>query len=308
MRKILLAALMTAALLAIVFAGCTERESGGFKITIMDQAGNSVTIEGNVEKIVSLSPSITEILFAINLGEKIVGIDDASDFPSDTDDIAKVSSWEGLDLEKIVALQPDLVLMDKTLDMSGDRYTALTGAGLTVYLTFPHNLDEVMESIKAIGKITENEDVANSYVGELEKRVDDVEEKGSAVSDKPKILYVTYYDGTSSPWVGTDKTFSGDLIDKAGGKNVVSDSTGIVIQIDVEEIVSQNPDIIITSQSLTWPTQSRELILNDEKLKDVNAVKEGRVYDINGDLIDRPGPRIVNGLEELYDHVEAYGA
>ena len=122
-------------------------------------------------------------------------------------------------------------------------------------------------------------------------------------SDKPKILHVIYYDSSSSPWVATSSTFSGNLIELAGGIPAVSDNQCISIQITVEEMISLEPDIIFTSQDSTWPTPSRGAILSSDLFKGLDAVKNDMVIDVNADLVDRPGPRLVDGLELIASYI-----
>jgi iron complex transport system substrate-binding protein len=308
MKRLALALLFAVAVITVSFAGCLyPDEEESYPGTFTDQLGNTISISEAPERIITLAPSLTEIVFTLGLEEKLVGIDDASTFPKATADITKVSSWQGLDLELVVAQEPDIVFADKALDMSGERYEALTGAGLVVVQFFPKDLDEMLEQITLIGEICDVPDTADSVVSDLKDRVGTVSESVADIpsDQRPKVLYVTYYDGSDSPWVGTDSTMSGDLIAKAGGNNIVSDSTGYHVQVSLETIVDQDPDVIFTSQSSVWPTLSREVIMADDVLKDVSAVKNDRVFDIDGDLVDRPGPRMVDGLEEMYGKIEA---
>ena len=249
-------------------------------------------------------------MFALGLGSKVVGCDDASNNIPGAKNVTPVMTWTSLDLERVVSLKPDIIFMDKTLDASGNTYASLTGAGLTVFQFFPKNLDNMLEQTKLIGHICGNVESTDAVVDGFHIRIDAVMTEASNITDanKPKILFVTYYDGSTDPWVGTDNTMSGDLISKAGGKNVISDPSGIYVLVGIESIVSADPDIIFTSQSDIWPTTSRQAILNDTVFKDISAVKSGRVYDINGDHVDRPGPGLVDGLEEMQARINEYEA
>jgi len=302
MKRIVVIPLIALLLLAGMMAGCADDGDEG-DIKIADQTGETVTFSETPERIVSLAPSITEILFVLGLEDKIVGIDDASTYPAATADITKVSSWSGLDMEMVISVDPDVIIMDKTLDMSGERYTTLTEYDLVVFQVFPKTFEDVLEQISLIGKLCDVEEKAEEVVDGLQARIDVVESK--TIDEKPKILYVTYYDGMDNPWVGTDHTFSGDMIEKAGGENIITDNSGICIQVSIETIMDENPDIIFTSQSSSWPTTSRDSILADDNLGQVTAVKNGDVYDIDGDLVDRTGPRLVDGLELMQQYITA---
>jgi iron complex transport system substrate-binding protein len=267
---------------------------------IADDMGQNVKVPKKIDKIVSMAPSITEIIFALNVGNKLVGRDQASNFPATAKDIDIVSTYEGVDMELLLVKDPDIIIIDKFLDFYDTNYNKMKDYGFNVFRIYPRTIEDVMDNIELIGKVTNTESTAKQLVEGLEDRIDTVKTRETL---KPKVLYVIYYDGTTSPWVGTSSTFSGDLVNTAGGKVALEDDMGIAIQTTIENIISLNPDIIFTSQDDVWPTPSRDTILNDEALKDVNAVKNNLVIDVNADLVDRPGPRIVDGLELFSDHI-----
>jgi iron complex transport system substrate-binding protein len=217
-------------------------------------------------------------------------------------------TFEGVDIEKILAKDPDLIIMDKTLDLSEKNYDKMTSFGMNVFRVYPKNLDDILDNIVLLGEISATSNKASEIVISLQERIDTVKTRGAAISDStsPKVLHVVYYDGASSPWVHTSSTFSGDLISIAGGDVVMKDSSGFSIQITVEELISKDPDIIFTSQDDTWPTPSRDSILNDDLLDSVSAVKNDYVLDLNADLVDRPGPRMIDGLELISNHISDY--
>jgi iron complex transport system substrate-binding protein len=200
----------------------------------------------------------------------------------------------------LLVKDPDIIIMDKSLDFYDSNYNKMIDYGLRVFRLYPRTLEDVLSNIELIGQVTNTVSTAQQLVDKLENRIDTVKTRDTL---KPKVLYVIYYDGTTSPWVGTSSTFSGDLIITAGGKVAVDDQMGIAIQTSIENIISLNPDIIFTSQDDSWPTPSRDAILTDDALKDVNAVKNNLVIDVNADLVDRPGPRIVDGLELFSDYI-----
>ncbi len=305
MRKIIFCAILVLALILVGISGCTTEDNQG-PVKYTDHMGNTIGLEKTPEKVVALAPSITETMLGIGLGGKLVGCDEGSNSVSGAENLPAVSTWQGLDLEAVVALEPDIVLMDKTLDMSGDTYSALTGADIQTFVFFPQSLEDMLDQTELIGRICGGEEAADILVDGLEGRIAAVETAGAGHSPKPTVLYVTYYDGSDNPWVGTDSTISADLIKIAGGSNMVQDATGFYVQVSLETILAEDPDIIITSQSSIWPTTSRDTILADDNLKDVSAVKNDRVFDIDGDLVDRPGPRMVDGLEEINGHISDF--
>jgi len=303
--------LITAVLLITVFIpGCVIEESNEEKpsddellpITVVDDMGDSITISKWPEKIVSLSASATEILYALHLGDKIVGVDSGSDYPSESKNHKVV--FDGftstLNTEELISLDPDLVILHNLLDNSENARKAIRSNGFNLLVLDPVVIDDVLDNILLMGEVTNRHSEAKTLTDSLGKRIDEVKEAGLAINStsRPKVLYVIYYDGASNPWVSGKHTLVDDQIGKAGGMNAVSGMDGN-FEVNLETIIDEDPDIILTSQSSTWPTVSRSKILEDPVLKTVNAVKNGHVYDIDGDTTDRPGPRSVDGLEEI---------
>jgi len=310
MKRDTLHALLVLSIMATSLTlGCLmddEKAEGDLEFT--DGMGESIVLDGVPERIITLTPALTEIIFLLECQDRLVGCDSDSDFPQDASSVEKVSSWQGMNTERILELEPDIVFMDRTLDASGDRYDALKNIGLTVYRIYPLDLDEVIGSMVSIGDVLGVKEDAQRVAGHLRERMDAV--RGRAILDpqaeRPEVLHVIYYDGSSDPWVMTNSTFSGDMISIAGGACAISDGSGLSIQVSLESIIDADPDIIICSQSSTWPTASRELLMEDDALLTVSAVRDDRVYDIDGAIIDRTGPRLVNGIEEIRLLIEDY--
>jgi iron complex transport system substrate-binding protein len=290
---------------AAIIAGClgnTEQE-GDLEFT--DPLGRAVILEDYPVRIATLSPALTETVFALGIGDRVVATDNVSNYPASASSLPKVFGFTGLMKEDLVITEPDLVIMDKTLDISENAYNSIRSLGIPVYRIYPRTTQDVLEAILGIGNITGTEDEAEAIVDDFRSRMEimdsyleDIDEE-----DKPGILLVTYYDGGFDPWVATDSTMAGGLIETAGGVNVISDGTGIVVQVSVETVIGADPDIIICTQSTVWPTETRDTILSDDRWKDITAVKENKVFDINGDLVDRTGPRLIDGLEAIHSHV-----
>jgi len=287
-------------------AGCLYDGEDG-ELMFRDGTGTEVRLDGHPQRIVTLTPALTEIIYLLGCGDRLVGVDSDSNYPSEADSLEKVSSWQGMDTERIVALSPDIVLMDHTLDASGKRYGQLLGLGIPVFRIYPRDMNGLMDTILDIGSVLGVKDLALEEVNSLRSRMVSVETAAQGDPDgKPRVLHVVYYDGASDPWVMTDSTFSGDMIERAGGECAINEGSGLSVQVSIEMIIGSDPDIIICSQSPLWPTQSRTLILTDDRLSSISAVEDGRVHDLDGELIDRTGPRLVDGMEEVRDLVEDY--
>ncbi|MCU0798717.1 MAG: helical backbone metal receptor [Candidatus Thermoplasmatota archaeon] len=289
--------LLSTMVLSVLTAGCLKE--GGEGVRYKDDMGDTITLHYEPMRIVTLSPALAEIVFLLGRGDRICGRDSACNYPAEVEDILIVSTWQGPDLERLSFLEPDLVLMDRTLDLSGETYNGIKGLGIPVYRVYPRSVNDVFENIEDVGRLLGASSEANEVVGELKARADVVISAAAAIdaSGRPVVLHVVYYDGTSDPWTATGSTFSGDMVVMAGGMNAVSDTGGMYVQVPVERLIASDPDIIVTSQSVTWPTSSRSTILNDASWRDITAVKNGRAYDVEGDWLDRPGPRCIDGLE-----------
>ncbi|MGA1872549.1 MAG: ABC transporter substrate-binding protein [Thermoplasmatota archaeon] len=292
----------------LFMAGCIDDAHTDGDLRFRDPLGADVVLDRYPERIVTLSPALTETVFALGLGSLIVGTDDMSNYPDGAGDLPDVFTYLGLDPESLISVDPDLVIMDKTLDISEEAYNSIRDLGIPVYRIYPRNVSEVLEAINGIGTITGASEAAEEMVEDLLDRMTAVQTEVSVWKEeqRPKVLLVSYYDGTGDPWVSTDSTMAGGLIETAGGRNVIADDSGIVVQVPVETIVGADPDIIICTQSEVWPTPTRDTILADDGWKDIGAVVSGRVFEVDGDLVDRTGPRFIHGLETIHDRISDY--
>ncbi|MBL8098112.1 MAG: cobalamin-binding protein [Anaerolineales bacterium] len=265
--------------------------------TYIDGLGREVYLVGPAQRIVTLAPSITELLFAVGAGDQVVGRDDFSDFPAEAVDITSIGSTYGaLNTEAILALEPDLVLAAEV--NTPEQVKALEDLGITVYyLKNPITFAELYDQVRWAGTITGHEDEANALADSLSERVDAVTSAVANVTEKPKVFYEL--DGTdpSKPWTTGAGTFMDTMITMAGGVNIGGVLSEPYAQISVEEIVLQNPDFIILGDALYGVTI--ESIGQRAGWADLTAVQENQIFVFDDNLASRPGPRLVDGLEEL---------
>jgi iron complex transport system substrate-binding protein len=253
--------------------------------TFVDDLGRQVTIERIPQRIVSLAPSNTEILFALGLGDKVVGVTDWCDYPPEALEKGKVGSYDTPDIEKIVALNPDLVLVAYGTTM--DVINNLVGLGLTVFGIKSTDLDDVLNDIRTVGNITGKKAEADALTSEMESRIQAVTDQTEGLEERPRVFYIVWHDPL---WTAGSETFIHELIEKAGGVNICQNITGYTT-ISIEEIVARNPEVIITSEfSFEWAQ-------NETLLQGTNASQTERIYTGDDDLVQRPGPRLVEGLE-----------
>ena len=260
-------------------------------LEIIDDLERTVTIAETPQRIVSLTPSITEILFSLGLGDNVVGVTDRCDYPTEAMDKPKVGGYFSTSLEAIIAQDPDVVFTDGH-DPVGDQ---LDGLGQTMVVLQPQDIAGIYRDIEVVGQITDKELAAEELIAEMESRIDAVTSKTEGV-ERPTVFYVIDASDSSQPWTVGPGSFIDTLIALAGGENMVTVSKPY-LQISLEEIVASDPDMIIGPAS--HGTSFLPDFGNLPVWKELSAVKEGKIYFVEDDLVSRSGPRIVEGLEEM---------
>lgn len=303
-KKLLVAAIFAVVILvAAAFSIWLTNLSSATHGTVVDDLGRKIAIEEPPSRIVSMAPSVTEILCALGVGDSVVGVTGACDYPPEVEEIETIGdALSGYDVEKIVELNPDLVIMDRYLDLGpspGSWLSKLEEAGVLVVVVYPKTLDDVFSNIKLIGQATWALQNATDLVSTLEQRVNAVKEKVEDLSEdeKPRVFSTGWYDGETDPWTSGFGTFADDVIRIAGGINVAGIKNGF-FQMNLEALVWSDPEIIIVVEDYTWPTPTYDSLMHDERLQDITAMKNGAVYEVDANLLSRSGPRLVEGLEE----------
>ncbi|WP_291957403.1 ABC transporter substrate-binding protein [Mahella sp.] len=266
----------------------TQESSAAYPVTVTDVKGRSVTIEKEPASIVSLTPSNTEILFALGLGDKVVGVDEYSNYPEQANAIKKVGDFNGPNIELVTQLKPDLVVAGGYIQ--DDAVKKLEDLKIPVISSEAAGLEELYETIDVLGKVTGTQQQAEQLVEKLKSNMKAIADKTASL-DKPKVYFNVDINGFFTAGKGT---FISELIAMAGGTNVADDSEGYA-QYSVEKIVEKNPDIIITTEHAGSP----EDIKNIEALKNINAVKNDKIYSLDADIVNRLGPRVDQALEQL---------
>ena len=286
----------------ILIAGCIgettktseTKLSDKYLLVVTDDLGRNVTITNKPERIISTSPSNTEILFALGLGDKVVGVTDYCNYPPEALEKGKIGGFSTVNIETIISLQPDLVLAsDKTGE---ENIRKLENFGVPVIVLHPTNIEGALRNIELVGEITGVKESASKLVMDLKERIGAIRH----LKEKPKVLYVVWHDPLMS---AGKETFADDLIKRAGGINI-ADFTGYKV-ISLEVVVSENPDVIIVGLGHgDAGNKTLEYVMNGERLEGTNAIKNGRVYGINTDLTGRAGPRIVYALEKFAEWIQ----
>jgi len=266
-----------------------EVEKELFPLTVTDFLEKEITIEQEPKRIVSLAPSVTELIFALGAGDKVVGVTEYDTYPEEVKDIAKVGGFEGPNIELITAQKPDLVFAS---NLSGkEEMETIEKMGIPVVMIEARSIDDIYKSIEIIGKITDTEEKGKEIIEEMKNRIQEISDK---VKDKPKVKVYNLVD-INGNWTGGKGTFIHEIINLAGGTNIAEDLEGWV-QYSIEELVRKNPDVIVMPSY----AGNIDVIKNMEGFKDTNAVKNDNIYVVsNDDLISRATNRIVLGLEEI---------
>lgn len=266
-------------------------------LTLTDGLGREVTLNGSAQRIVSLAPSNTEILFAVGAGDQVVGRDEFADFPEEAKTVESVGGSMGqYSTEAILALEPDLVLAAEI--NPPELVKQLEDLGLTVYyLKNPLTLEEMYGNLEIVGQLTGND--VSELVDSLKARVAAVDEKIAAVTEKPVVFYEIDASDASKPFTYGPGTFGDLLITRAGGTNLSAEA-GIrdpYPQISLEQIVATDPDLIVLGDSMWGITP--EAVKARAGWENITAVQEDRIFPFDDNLVSRPGPRLVDGLEQL---------
>jgi iron complex transport system substrate-binding protein len=260
-------------------------------------AGREVVLSSAAQRIVSLSPSVTETLFAVGAGEQVVGRDSFSNYPPEAGSIQDVGGSMGnYSMETIASLQPDLVIAAEI--NTPEQVKALEDLGLTVYyLANPTTLDKIYDLVTTVGTLSGHNDEAETLNTSLRARVQAVEETIAKAEDRPLVFYELDGTDASKPWTPGPGSFMDELIRAAGGENAAAGLTSAWAQISIEELLVQDPDFILLGDAIWGVTP--EQVTARAGWEGLTAIKEGRIYPFNDDLVSRPGPRLVDGLEEL---------
>lgn len=271
-----------------------EEVVSDYPMEIEDDFGNKETLEEEPMKIVSLAPHNTEILFALGLGDKVVGVTSYCDYPEEATTKDIIGGFKEFNLEKIIELEPDLVLAYGSGDEEENK--VLREAGIKVLGFMPETIDEVIEDMKTIGKITGSGTEAEKITLTMANKRDEILDKLKG-QEKIKVFYEIWHEPLQAAGKGS---FMGELLVLSGAENIaVDEDEGQAYPIfDLEQLVERDPEVYITSADI--PEKTIESIKARPGYEEITAIKSDRVYMFEGNeanILSRPGPRIVEALE-----------
>ena len=275
-------------------------------LDITDDSGIAITLDNPPSRIISLAPSNTEIIYALGLEDRLVGVTEYCNYPPAAKTKARVGGFSTVDLEKAVALKPDLVL---ATDIHSKSVTPLLQKlGFTVVTLNPKTISSAIKDINLLGQVAGRESAALELTNSMVKRVDAVASMTGklAPDQRSRVLLMIWNDPLM---VAGGDTLIADIINIAGGENIASGITGYS-SINLETVISRDPQaIIVPTQMGQRDNPLWDYINSDSRFKSISAVKNNRVYKIDGDLIYRYSPRCVSALEQVasFLHPELFG-
>jgi len=261
--------------------------------TFIDSLGRKVVVEFPPRRIVALAPSITEIIYFLGLGDTLVGVTRFSYFPEEAREKPRVGTYTDINVEKVVTLDPDLVIA--TADGNRrEEVEMLAEAGIPVYVVNPRRIHQVLEAIESIGNVCGIAPSARELVSSLRKRIQNVKEAVRG-RGRPLVFLVI----NTKPLMSVNRsTTHHDVIELAGGRNLAEDQPVTYPRLSLEEVIRRAPEVIVIS-SMERGWEHERARRQWFRWTAIPAVRNGRVYAINSDLIDRAAPRVVKGLEEM---------
>lgn len=269
-------------------------------VSVVDDAGQTVTLNQPARRIVSLAPHVTEMIYAAGGGERIVGTVSYSDYPPQARDIPRVGDNKALDLERIAALKPDLIVVWRhgNAQKQTDRLRAL---GMPLFYSEPRKLETIPENLEKLGALMGTETVANRAASDFRQQVEALRK---TYASRPPVT--VFYQVWQQPLMTLNgQHLVSDLLTLCGGRNLFAKEAPLVPTVSVEAVIAGNPEAMLTAgMGATRPDKPLADFSMWEKWKQVTAVARNNLFIIDGDLVNRAGPRVVQGATEICKDLE----
>lgn len=305
----ILSLLMIAALLLGMTAGCaqtsspaqTEPEANA--VTITDMKGREVTLEKPAARVVALTPSDCEILYAIGAGDTLVGRGEYCDYPAQVQEVASVASGSATNIEQIIALEPDVLLMSD-MAQNDEQVAQLEAAGIKVVVSEATDIAGVYTAIEMIGRLMGREENASAVIASMKSTFASLAERSTG--DGTQTIYFEVSPLQWGLWTAGADTFMDEIATMLGMKNCFADVSGWA-EISEEQVLERNPDFIVTITMYygEGPTPEEE-ILSRAGWENVTAVKNNKILNLQNNELSRPAPRLADGAQLLFDFL--YGS
>ncbi len=300
MKKLL--SLLLVFSMLFVLASCGQKggpeSSNGTAYTVTDSRGKEITFEKAPEKIISLMPSDTEIIYELGAGDKLIAVSEYCNYPEDTKNKTKLSTGESTSLEALMAMNPDVIIAG-SMQQTNELFKQLEDSGIKVVITEANSIEETYTVINMIGKVLNLEKKAQDLVDSMKEEFAKIKDE---VKDKPaKKVYIEVSPLQFGLWTCGTGTFQQEILTLIGAKNIFDDVAGWK-EVSEEQVISRNPDVIITT---TMPMSETDdpvaEIMSRKNWENIEAIKNNKVYRADSDAIQRPGPRLVTAAKELVE-------
>ncbi len=275
----------------------TPTPTPAFPVTLTDDEGTSVTLAAAPQRIVSLTPAVTETLFALGVGDRIVGNTDYDDFPAQVADIPHVASYTGVDMEKLVAAKPDLVIAGGNGFTPEEAIAKMRALGIPVVVLYADTVDGILRDIDLTGAATGTGEAATTLTSWMKERIDAISAAATAdqaTAQPPRVFYEL--DATKDIYGPAPKSFLASMIGLAGGDPITTGDPTI-FAIPLEMLVAADPQVIVLGDANYGTTA--EAVTQRPGWAGMTAVKDGAIRPVDDTIVTRPGPRIVDGLRAL---------
>jgi iron complex transport system substrate-binding protein len=294
LRLVLAASLAAALGLAGLPGPAVLGSDPGFPVTLVDDEGTQVTIETPPQRIISLSPANTETVFALGAGARLVGGTSWDDYPAEAADLPDVATFQGVTMEQVVDLGPDLVLAAGNFFTPPDDVARMRELGYPVLVLYAPDVASVLEDIELIGAAVGAPAEAMALTERMAAELDEVADAASAIGSRPR----TFYQIGSEPeiYAPAPESFVADMVSLAGGEPITT-SDPVVFSIPLEELVVADPEVIVVGDANYGVCPSD--VAGRPGWGDMTAVREGRIRPVDDVPVTRPGPRLPQGLAAL---------
>ena len=270
-------------------------------VSVVDMTGRTITLDEPAERIVALTASDCEILYAIGAGDKLVGRGEYCDYPAEVLDVPSVQSGYDTNIEQIIALHPQVLLMS-TMAQTDEQVEQLEAAGVHVVVSDAQDIEGVYTAIEIIGALMGKEENAEKIIDDMKKGIDELKEK-TADAEEEKTVYFEVSPLEYGLWTAGKGTFMNEIAEMLGLKNCFDDVEGWAA-ISEEQVLERNPDYIVTITMYfgEGPTPEEE-IMSRKGWEDVTAVVNEDILNLQNNELSRPAPRLLDGAQMLYDFV-----
>lgn len=284
-------------LMILIFSGAIFAQAQSYPLAYTDSLDREILIEEKPKKIISLAPAVTEILYALGLENEIIGVSSACDYPQEALAKEKIGRIDEPNIEKIVALEPDLVIAESVTKI--EKIKRLNQLGIKIIGFNPGSINDTIKMIADISYLTGTQKVGTAITTELAKDYQELQKlvsKKLKNNDRPRVFYQIWAEPLYTAGEGT---FIDSLIHEAGGYNIARETEGSWPTYSAESLIAADPEVYISSKHSTLGKSTKANLFGKEIFRNVSAFKNDRLYIVDQDLVNRPSPRIIEGYKEI---------